>query len=136
VRGLDRATAENDDLLNAIARQDFARTCQLYRVIPQDSINVLVPYKPQDSPAVFYELRNEVRSRGLSREWIMKARPYTVALFRPRSAHDDLYLNLEPVKIRPDRPEESDEWYIYRKEEDYDEETGLTVSLTGQVIIA
>jgi CRISPR-associated endonuclease/helicase Cas3 len=136
VRGLDRSSAEDDDLLNAIARQDFARTCQLYRVIPQDSINVLVPYRPQDNSAVFYELRNEVHAKGLSREWIMKARPYTVALFRPRSAHDDLYLNLEPVKIRPDRPEESDEWYIYRKEEDYDEETGLTVSLTGQVIIA
>ena len=136
VRGLDRSGAEDDDLLNAIARQNFARTCQLYRVIAQDSINVLVPYRPQDNPAVFHELRDEVHSRGLTREWIMKARLYTVAIFRPRSAHDDLYLNLEPVKIKLDRPEESDEWYIYRKEEDYDEDTGLTLSITGQVIIA
>jgi len=136
VRGLKDLTSKNDDLLNAIARQDFARTCQLYRVIPQDTINVLVPYRPEDTPNVFYELKQELHQKGLSREWIMKARPYTVALFRPRSVRDDLYLNLEPVKIKPDRPEESDEWYIYRKEEDYDEETGLTLSLTGQVIIA
>lgn len=136
VRGLDRLNQEDDKLLEAIARQDFAETCKLYRVIPQDTINVLVPYKPDDNPHVFYELEEEVQSKGLTRQWITKARPYVVSLFRPRSPRDEVYLNLEPVKIKPDRPEKSDEWYIYRKEEDYDEETGLTLSLAGQVIIA
>lgn len=132
VRGIDRLNSEGDELLNAILRQDFADVCRLYRVIPQDTINVLVPYNKE----MFLKLKEEANSAGLNRGWITSARPYTVSLFRPRSPHDHIYLNLEPVSIRPDRPEESDEWYIYRKEEDYDPDTGLNPSLSPEVIIA
>jgi len=132
VRGINRLDAEDDKLLNAITRQDFAQVCQLYRIIPQDTINVLVPYEAK----VFNQLREEVHAQGLTHQWIRLARPYTVSLFRPRSPSDEIYLNLEPIPVRPNREEESAEWYIYRKEGDYDEETGLDPSLRGQTIIA
>ena len=86
--------------------------------------------------AILNQLREEVRTNGLTRQWIMKARPYTVAIFHPNSPRDAIYLNLEPIKVRPNRTEESDEWYIYRKEDDYDKDTGLSPSLAGQAIIA
>ena len=132
VRGIEHLGPEDDELLGAIKRQDFAQVCQYYRVIKQDTINVLVPYERE----VFSRLKEEVNSRGLSREWIIKARPYTVSLFRPRSPQDELYLCLEPIPVRPGRLEETSDWYIYRKEEDYDLETGLNPSLSPQAIIA
>jgi len=132
VRGIGRGTIEDNELLAAICRQDFPQVCHLYRVIPQNTINILVPYEPD----IFNRLTEEVRANGLTRQWIIKARPYTVAIFHPSSPRDPIYLNLEPIKIRPDKAEESDEWYIYRKEDDYDKETGLNPSLAGQAIIA
>jgi CRISPR-associated helicase Cas3/CRISPR-associated endonuclease Cas3-HD len=132
LRGVDRLDHTDDRLLNAIVRQDFAEVNRLYRVIPQDAINVLVPFDKEE----YYRLAQEVRENGLNYEWIRKARPHCVSLFRPRSHEDRLYLCLEPIRIKPDKPEESEEWYIYRKEEDYDVETGLNLSFDSDVIIA
>ncbi len=132
VRGVDRLNHGDDRLLNAITRQDFVEVSRLYRVIPKDTISVLVPYDKKE----YYRLAREVRERGLSYQWIVKARPHSVSLFRPRSRQDGLYLCLEPIRLRPEKPEESDEWYIYRKEEDYDIETGLNLSFSPDAIIA
>jgi len=120
------------ELMDAIKLQNFVEVAQNYRVIDQDTINVLVPYDRE----AFAQLRYEALNNGLSRQWIQKARLYTVSLFRPRSLTDSLYLSLETIKLKPDRPEESDEWYIYRKEEDYDQSTGLNPSLSPNLIIA
>jgi CRISPR-associated helicase Cas3/CRISPR-associated endonuclease Cas3-HD len=132
VRGIDSLDYRKNALLNAIARQDFVEVSNLYRVIPQDTINVLVPYDREE----YQRLTEEVSQNGLTYQWIMKARPRSISLFRPRSRQDALYLCLETIRINPDRPEESEEWYIYRKEDDYDLETGLNPSLYPDVIIA
>ncbi|GFP21260.1 CRISPR-associated endonuclease/helicase Cas3 [Candidatus Hakubella thermalkaliphila] len=132
IRGIGAEDKNKEPLLNAIARQDFLEVAQNYRLIVQDTINVLVPYDQE----IFAPLRDEALNNGLSRQWIRKVRPYTVSLFRPRSLTDSLYLSLEPILLKSGEAEKSDEWYICRKEEDYDPNTGLNPSLSPNLIIA
>ncbi len=132
VRGLSSEDRQDDQLLKAVKIQDFVEVSLLYRIIPQDTINVLVPYDKE----AYQRLATEARHNGLTYKWIITARPHTVQLFRPTSSRDALSLCLEPICIKPDGPEKSDEWYIYRKEEDYDLETGLNPSLLPDAIIA
>lgn len=120
------------ELTDAIKLQDFVEVSQYYHVIDQDTINVLVPY----DKAAYNSLKAEALNEGLSRQWIMKARPYTVSLFRPSKVDDPLYLSLESIKLQFNKEEESKEWYIYTKEGDYDPQTGLNPSLSPNTIIA
>jgi len=100
-------------LLDAIKSRDFAESSCLYRLIPYDGINILVPYKI----TAYTTLAQEVRRHGLTAGWIRRARPHTISIFRPRS-HAAIWTRLEPVRITRNR--ESDEWFIYLNEEDYD----------------
>ncbi len=131
VRGIGAANQEKDALYDAISRQDFVDVAKEYRIIDKESINVLVPY----DTAVFARLEDEALNYGLSREWILKARPYSVGIFQPKLG-DPIYLALEPIKMEANRTEESNEWYIYKKKEDYDDDMGLTPSLSPNVVIA
>jgi len=102
-----RPEIQYPDLATAIKIQDFQRVAELYRVIPQDFINVLVPYDPD----VYTVLADEVRDTGLNRAWIQQARPYTVGEFRPRK--DNPLLDwIEPVPIGHSGDNAHD-WYIY-----------------------
>jgi hypothetical protein len=125
-----RPEEHKPELMNAIKRQDFAYVGSNYRIIEQDTINVLVPYDLE----AYSRLRSEALNKGLSRDWVHKATPYSVSLFRPKSSSDPLYNSLESVKISD--KEESTEWYIYQKEDDYDKETGLNPSGAPHAIIA
>lgn len=108
---------ENDPLLGAINALDFEQLAGLYRLIDQDTINVLVPY----DQAAFDKLAAEVLSEGLSRKWIAMARSHSVGVYQPRR-NDPIIDCLEPVPVVPGR-EYSDDWFIYR--EDYCERRGL-----------
>lgn len=119
------------ELIESIAMQDFREVDRQYQIIGKDSINVLVPYVPD----AFRQLRGEALNVGLTRRWIMQARPYAVSLFRPKLG-DPLYLLLETVRLPYKDGEESDEWYMYQKEDDYDQQTGLNPSLSPNLIIA
>jgi hypothetical protein len=92
-QGIGHEDNFNEPLYDAIARQDFEEVAQQYRIISQDTINVLVPYKRE----IFRQIRNIANNEGLSRQWLMKARPYSVSLFRPK-VNDPLYLSLETIK--------------------------------------
>lgn len=118
-------------LMESIHLQDFSEVAKQYRIISQDAINVLVPYERD----VFAQLRDKALNEGLSRQWILQAWAHAVSLFRP-NAKDPIYLALEPIKLKFKNTEESDEWYIYGKEEDYDPNTGLNPSRSPNLIIA
>ena len=118
-------------LVEGIQRQDFLDVAKEYRIIAQDTINVLVPY---DRDA-FARLRDKALNEGLSRKWIALARPHTVSLFRPK-ATDLLGLPLESIRLEFSDTEYSDEWYICKGGDAYDEETGLNPSLSPNVTIA
>lgn len=132
VRGIDRLEPDNDPLLEAIAIRDFVKVSHLYRVIPKYTISVLVPYDKNE----YHSLAEEARRNGLSYLWIVRARPHSVSLFKPRSSEDQPYSHLESIHIKPGSAEKSTEWFICQKEEDYDLDTGLDISRYPDVIIA
>ena len=121
--GIARPEDRNPELTAAIRHKDFADVARLYRVIEQDAVNVLVPYRP----AKFKKLAEDVWGKvGLTRGWILRARPYAVSLYRPKRN--------EPIRDRivplpAGRGEESDDWFEYVGDaKDYDPKTGLTVA--------
>jgi CRISPR-associated helicase Cas3/CRISPR-associated endonuclease Cas3-HD len=104
---------EDRDLLEAIQTRHFPLVRKHYRIIDQDSVNVLVAY----DRGRYGALAAEARRNGLSREWVVRARPYAVGCFRKDATA------MEPVPLK-DRTESGD-WYLYDRH--YDSETGLQV---------
>lgn len=113
-----RPEQKRPELWEAIKRQDFAKVAGIYRLIEQDSINVLVPYDP---PA-FAQLVAEARAHGLSAAWIRHARPHTVSVFRPKET-DHIWEVLEPVHAG--RRGSGDDWFICIRPDAYDQSLGL-----------
>jgi len=109
----------NEALRDAIDRQDFVMVAELFRLIPDASINVLVPY---DAKA-YAELAESVQRDGISRDWIHAARPYTIGVYRPKPGAP-IARWLEPVKTVATR--RAEDWFIYLRAEHYDRKTGLT----------
>ncbi len=110
-------------LADAIRAQHFPEVARLYRLIENSSINVVVPYRDEVlGMAPFEDLVAEVRATGLTRQWVRKAREYTVSLFRPTSLADSVYENLEPVSLGDKL---STEWFIYGQATDYSLTYGL-----------
>ncbi len=109
------------ELQDAVRDFDFPEVARRYRVIAQDSINVLVPYgeRIQDYDA----LTADVHAKGLRTDWMRRAQPLVVSLPRPRP--DDLIRQcLAAVPLK--RGGISDEWFVYVCRNDYDPLTGLT----------
>ncbi|MGD9518254.1 MAG: CRISPR-associated helicase Cas3' [Armatimonadota bacterium] len=127
VKGLGQD--QNDKLAEMIRGLNFAEVARCYRVIDQDSINVLVPYCRE----LFDQLAEQAMSWGLNREWIINARPHAIGLFRPRP-NDPILDWLEAVRVGPRRLP-SDEWFLYRGD-DYDPRTGLTPKDSLDLLIA
>lgn len=112
------------DLREAIDRCDFETVARLYRLIDKDAVDVLVPY----DRAAFDELRTDVRRAGLKADWIRRARPHAVSLYR--SGEDaPKNLDLEDVWVRGrDGRQRSDEWYVLNPGScQYHERFGLAV---------
>ncbi len=120
---------ENEELVKAIKLRDFNATAQLYKLIPNRTINVLVPYDPER----FLELQDEARVKGLSSKWISKARPFSIGLFKPNTSDPVLmYLG----EIRVGRKSFSDDWFIYLAEDHYRDDVGLMPPAATNCIIA
>ena len=101
----------------------FDEVAKLYRLIKKDAISILVPYGPMKHE--FDTLAEEAGKRGLTAEWIRRAAPLTVSLYRPRE-DAPVWERLEQVRVT--RHAESDDWFIYRQPpgvQDYDEVLGL-----------
>lgn len=114
---ITRPESQRAELLQAIQNRDFVEVARLYRLIPDTSINILVPYEI----SMYEQLAAEVRQRGLTSAWIRRARPYVVSVYRPRPS-DPIRSFLEPVSIHG---QPSDEWFIYTEPSHYDPLLGL-----------
>lgn len=104
----------------ALEREGFVTVSTMFRLIEKDAINVLVPYDPDE----FAALRDEALTSGrITRDWITRARPYTVGLFLHGRDRARLQPFLLPFKIHG---EESDWWYLADSgKEYYDSSLGL-----------
>jgi len=119
---LGRPSEQAKDLLNAIENVDFPEVAQQYRLIKQDSINIIVPYAEQS--ALYAELNTEANEQGLSQKWIRKARPLTISLYRPK-AEEPIWDALQPVNYLRTPQNKMTDWFIYLREEDYHPQLGL-----------
>lgn len=120
---------EKQELSNAIRLGDFRATAHHYKLIPNRTINVLVPYERE----IFLELQTEARITGLTSKWISKARPFSVGLFKP-NAKDAVSFYLDKISVG--RNSFSDDWFIYLAEEHYCNDLGLTLPDSNDCLIA
>jgi CRISPR-associated endonuclease/helicase Cas3 len=116
-----RVESLNKELCEAIMCQDFIDVAKKYRLIEQNSINVLVPYNKD----IYKKLMNEVQENGLDRRWIASARPHSISLYRPKE-HDPVWSYLDPVPIYKEKDRKED-WFIHLEKEHYHKQKGLVV---------
>jgi CRISPR-associated endonuclease/helicase Cas3 len=117
------------DLKEALTIRDFPEVAKNYKIIAQDSINVLVPYSIEK----YEELKDELHDGRLTRKWINKARPYCIGLFRPR--HDaPVLMYLEAARVN--KHSVSQEWFIYTYPKHYDPALGLLPPDPNDCLIA
>lgn len=121
--------ALNVALSQAIEGQDFQEVARSYRLIERAGIEVLVPWREAD----FIALAEEAREGCLSAEWVRRARPHAVNLFRPRQKDAHRYA-MEPVRLGHDRW--ADDWFIYLNADHYDPDLGLVIPDGLDLLIA
>lgn len=114
---------KSKELLAAVQDLDFVRIAELYRVIEQDAISVVVPYDLEAYEGLKASLRDEGR---LTAGWIRRARPYAINLYRPQK-DDPVWRFLEPAPLG--RGAISDDWFVYLETAHYDREL---LGLTGE----
>jgi hypothetical protein len=123
--------------LDAIRGGLFPDVAKLYRIIKDDVIRVLVPYEPN----LFEQLRDEIQNTerftpDFLRNWIRRASPYAVNLFRPKDT-DAIAPYLEPVQFshrRKTEPREAD-WFIALPSVQYDSLLGISAEVEKQWIV-
>ncbi len=111
----------------------FPDIAKEYRLVKQDAINILVPY--QLCIEEFEKLLDEGDKIGLTAEWIRRARPLTISIYRPKP-EDIIWYFLIPVKMAGRKDRERSDWFIYNKKEDYHPVLGLIPSGTPNIWIA
>ncbi len=118
---LTRLAEVTPEFRKAFQCRSFVEVARLYQLIPDRTINVLVPYDAE----VCRRLRGELEERGhLTRGWTRQARPHSVSLYRPR-ADAEVWNYLDPAPLG--RGQTSDDWFVYLREEHYDRHLlGLT----------
>ena len=102
------------DLFDAIRRHDFPRVAELYRLIDDNTVQVVVPYHPE----AFAALEAELHSDGFSAAWIRRARPYTVNVFRGLDGNVESFC--VPVLTRSGRPKYIPDWFLLGNSAHYD----------------
>lgn len=135
-----RTSTERDDereLLDEIRAGNFAEVAKLYRLIKQDSINVLVPYDAD----IFNDLKRQIVDAdrlkpALIRDWIRQATPHGVSLIRP-DGDAPLWNHLEPVPFRRRSPLENHEasWFFALSGLKYDGTTGVSLPEDNLLIL-
>jgi CRISPR-associated helicase Cas3/CRISPR-associated endonuclease Cas3-HD len=121
------AARKSSELHDAITAGDFARVAQIYRLIDQDSINVLVPY----DQAVFDDLSrqantNKPTSAQEIREWMQRAKSFVVTLYRPTNDSSPLWNIIEPIRLGRQNPSQ-DNWFRCLSHDTYDSRLGLRI---------
>ncbi|RJQ46688.1 MAG: CRISPR-associated helicase Cas3' [Nitrospiraceae bacterium] len=119
------AMKKTKQLLEYVTAGSFPDIAKEYRLIKQDAINVLVPYQAHIEE--FNKLNDEGNTIGLTSEWIRRARPFTVSIYRPKQ-DSPIWDSLIPVKVAGRKDREQNDWFIYIKKEDYHPVLGLIPS--------
>jgi CRISPR-associated endonuclease/helicase Cas3 len=102
VTGLDTGEDEKASRLEeAVRNLDFVEVAQQYRLIDNDAVDVLVPYRPDELGELLGELEG---GRFVPAGWLRKARPHAVSVYRPKF-DDPLWAFLAPLVEDPEQPD-------------------------------
>ncbi len=123
VLGIATLSTKYKELSAALQRSDFPAVAEHYRLISQDTVNLVVPYGNGK------ELIDKVLSQGLTADWSRKAQLYSVSVRRPRHG-DPIRDIMEPAPIfKRNKRYESEEWFLSTTNAKYSTLTGLEVPL-------
>lgn len=111
------------DLKQAIDSYDFPTVAREYRLIEQNTVQVVVPYHPE----AFQDLDRSWLEDGLTAEWIRRARPYTVNEFRG----DRVAQFCQPICIHHRGQEIPTGWWILGNPAHYQPDLGLQFPNSG-----
>lgn len=134
---LSQPESQNEELADAIQEMDFKEIARLYRLIDQDTIQVVVPWV--HGLAEYAKLRDEAM-RGIDRHWMTRAQSLAVSVYRPKPGHP-VWAWLLPVHFR--RGGDSDEWFVLDDPHPddpqqclYDDTLGLRLPDAQRILIA
>jgi CRISPR-associated endonuclease/helicase Cas3 len=116
------------EMANAIKLQNYIQVNDLYRLIDNNTYNVVVPYQKDENDHTAERLMNEARTEGINPDWMRRARGYTVSMYRTRDGAIPMFL--EQVKYRLAKIEGfAEDWYLCRSTELYDDLFGFQPEL-------
>lgn len=125
---LSKPASQNKALNEAIMELDFPEVAKHYRLIDQNTIQVLVPWA--DRRKEFHTLRNEAEREGISAGWMRRAQSLAVSIYLTKDGSPAWAI---PAKLR--RGGTSDEWFFLEGNY-YDDILGLNPPNGQQVFIA
>ncbi|NMM29307.1 MAG: CRISPR-associated helicase Cas3' [Glaciimonas sp.] len=125
---LNNPASQNQALNEAITALDFPEVAKHYRLIDQNTIQVLVPWA--DRWDEFDTLRSEAEREGISAKWMRRAQSLAVSIYQTKDGPPAWVI---PAKLR--RGGTSDEWFILEGDY-YDDTLGLNPPKGEQVFIA
>jgi len=115
------------DLFQAVKAGQFDDVAKKYKLIPGDTVNVLVPYDKERFAYLCHIVQKRDYMTGQEiRQWVAMAREHAVGLFRP-DRDSFQWQALEPVQFGPTlRYDNHDaDWFICLPEAEYDDLCGL-----------
>lgn len=125
---LNNPASQNKALNEAITALDFPEVARHYRLIDQNTIQVLVPWAERWEE--FDTLRNEAERVGISAKWMRRAQGLAVSIYQTTDGPPAWAI---PVKLK--RGGTSDEWFCLEGDY-YDDTLGLNPPKGEQVFIA
>ena len=123
----------NNALEDAIQARDFVEVARRYRLIDQNTFQLLVSWAGHRDE--FKALRDEAEHTGISARWMRRAQGLAVSVYKPRDAMPAWAI---PAKLKPfgrTGGGVSDEWFILEGDF-YDDTLGLVPPEGPQLFIA
>ena len=115
------------DVVEILNFEDVAR---LFKVIDQDTINILVPYDQERFNLLSEEVMD--KNRGFTRSWQKRAIQYSVSVFRPKPS-DVIVGCLEKIPIGYESF--SEDWFLASSILQYHPKLGLIIPKSSENIL-
>lgn len=126
-------TTLNGTLEDAINARDFVEVARRYRLIEQNTFQLLVPWA--DRWSEFKTLRDESEHTGISARWMRRAQGLAVSVYKPRDAMPAWAIPAKLKQFGRTGGGVSDEWFILEGDL-YDDTLGLVPPEGPQLFIA
>lgn len=130
---LSQPAAQAPELNNALNERDFVRTAREYRLIEQNTFQLLVPWA--DRFDEFAALRDEADRTGITGGWMRRAQMLAVSVYRKADGPPAWAIPAKLKRYRAGGSAVSDEWFILEGDY-YDDTLGLMPPEGPQLFIA